>query len=250
MNELFTRAERAELFRFYPDGKDALLLSGLQGHLGRAFRSDSGRSALVMVRDFIFLAGEADAAFLRETEKAFSKRFLTFRGSAAWLETARQWGATLPMTRYDMETPAHFDKNRLRALAQPPTGFSLVPVDEALYATCLSENWSSDLVGAYPNAQDFVQRGLAIVALQSGRPVAGCGAYAYADGLMEVEIDTHPDFRRRGLATACGAAFLLGCLERGLVPHWDAMTKISLALSRKLGFGAARPYAVVCREGE
>lgn len=250
MNERVTPKERAGLSSFYPNAQSALLLSGLQGHMGWAFQSDSGRSALVVVQDFIFLAGEADAAFLREASSAFSQRFLTFSGSEAWLEVAKQWGAALPMTRYDMETPAHFDQTRLRALARPPEGYALVPVDETLYDACRREEWSADLVSAFSTAQAFCQRGLAIVALKAGRPVAGCGAYAYADGLLEIEIDTHPAFRRQGLATACGASFLLACLERGLVPHWDAMTAVSRALAQKLGFGAAHPYGVVCREGE
>ena len=250
MNELFTRKERAALFSFFPNARSALLLSGLQGHLGRAFQSDSGRSALVVVQDFIFLAGEADAVFLREVENAFSNRFLTFSGEKAWLETAKQWGASLSMIRYAMETPAQFHKDRLRALAQPPAGYAIVPADEALYEACRLERWSADLVSAFPTAPAFSRHGLAVLALKAGRPAAGCGAYAYADGLLEVEIDTHPAFRRQGLATACGAAFILSCLERGLAPHWDAMTAVSLALAQKLGFGATRPYAVVCREGE
>ena len=47
-----------------------------------------------------------------------------------------------------------------------------------------------------------------------------------------------------GLATACGAALVLSCLERGLYPSWDAHTSISLHLAEKLGYVSAGPYLV------
>ena len=88
------------------------------------------------------------------------------------------------------------------------------------------------------------------MALQGERIVSGCGTYLHAPGALEIEIGTHPDFRRRGLAAACGAGFILAALEKGLSPHWDAMNEESCRLALRLGFGPARPYPVVCREGE
>ena len=50
--------------------------------------------------------------------------------------------------------------------------------------------------------------------------------------------------RNRGLASACGAALILECLERGLYPSWDAHTEISAALAEKLGYHVSHPYVV------
>lgn len=250
MNELRSRGERAALLPFFPDTGDALLLSALQGYLGRAFRSDRGDACLVLARDFIFLGGAADGAFFREAAGAFPARFLTFSGSEEWLSIPLQSPGAFKMTRWALAVPACFDVDRLRLLARPPAAFTLARADAALYGRCLAQGWSEDLVSAFPSAGEFAENGLAVLALFQGEIAAGCGAYARADGQMEVEIDTRPDFRRRGLATACGARFLLECLGRGLSPHWDAMTEISRALAEKLGFRGARPYSVVCWEGE
>ena len=53
-----------------------------------------------------------------------------------------------------------------------------------------------------------------------------------------------PPMRNRGLASACGAALILECLERGLYPSWDAHTEISAALAEKLGYHVSHPYVV------
>ena len=250
MIELLGREGRAALLPFYQNTKDTLLLSGLQGHLGRAFLSDQQKSCLVIVQGFIFLGGEPDEAFFCQAMACAPKYFLTFSGSKEWLAVAVAWGANVAMTRYDIENPPAFDQNKLRALAAPPSGFVIHRADEKLYRQCLSLSWCNDVVSAYGDYDDFRARGGAVFALDGDQIVAGCGAYAHADGQWEIEIDTHPDYRRRGLGTACGAAFLLLCLEKGIAPHWDAMTPISLSLAGKLGFGKAHPYLVVCREGE
>ena len=50
-------------------------------------------------------------------------------------------------------------------------------------------------------------------------------SYTVYRGGIEIEIDTHPDHRRRGLARACGAALMLECLKRGLY-SWDAQNPV------------------------
>lgn len=251
MIEKKNREERRALLPFYQNTKDTLLLSGLQGHLGQGFLSDDGQSALLIVQGFIFLSGKPDAAFFRQAMKACDPGiFLTFSGSNAWLSIAEDWGADLEMTRYALDTPAVFDEQKLKQLALPPEGFELRAADEALYHACRELSWCNDAVSAFPDYAAFFRDGYAVVALNEGKIAAACGAYAFSDGQWEIEIDTHPDFRRRGLATACGAAFILHCLERKKTPHWDAMTFVSVALAEKLGFENPRPYRVVCREGE
>ena len=84
--------------------------------------------------------------------------------------------------------------------------------------------------------------GLGIVVLADGKPVSGASSYSrYKDGI-EIEIDTKESFRRKGLASACGAALILECLNQGLYPSWDAHTLQSLSLAQKLGYQPAGPY--------
>ena len=57
-----------------------------------------------------------------------------------------------------------------------------------------------------------------------------------------MEVDTHPAHRRKGLATACGAALIITCLDRGLYPSWDAQNLWSVALAEKLGYRFDHEY--------
>ncbi len=72
--------------------------------------------------------------------------------------------------------------------------------------------------------------------------VVGASSYTcYSQGI-EIEIDTKEAFRRRGLASVCGAKLILECLSRGLYPSWDAQNKWSVALAEKLGYHFDREY--------
>ncbi|MCM1200726.1 MAG: GNAT family N-acetyltransferase [Bacteroides fragilis] len=61
--------------------------------------------------------------------------------------------------------------------------------------------------------------------------------YAYCQ-----KIDTKKEYRRRGLATVCGARLILECLDRGLYPSWDAQNPWSVVLAQKLGYHFDREY--------
>ena len=245
MIELRTPQEKKALLPLFPAGENPLLLSALLGTGGRAFAS--GASAFVWARDFVFLAGPADGALFSQAAALLPPGFVTFSGPDAWLDAAMAWGAKEEMTRYDLMTPAAFDRPRLLSLARPPQGYDLLLGDGEIYARCREEAWSRDLVSAFPDADSFQRSSLLACAVEAGKPVSGCGVYARWGAGVEIEIDTHPLRRGQGLATACGALFLLNCMDRGLRPHWDAMNETSLRIAQTLGFGPARPYRAVCR---
>lgn len=249
MNEKIGRPEREPLRRFFLGLEaDTLLISALEGRTGWAFESRDGSAAMVYSRGFVFLGGQAREGFFRRAAERLPGEFLTFSGSPAWLRIAARWGADIPMTRYRLASPRHFDRDKLRHLAAPPAGFSLMAGDADTYRACRAEKWSEDLVKWYPDGEAMAREGLMTAACRDGVPVAGCGVYARTDTGVEIEIDTREDMRRLGLARCCAAAFLLRCEERGLTPHWDAMTSISRDLALQLGFADPVPYRVVCRE--
>ena len=249
MIERKTREEKSGLKRFFPGMREVLLLSALEGEGGRAFESRQGTSALIISRGFIYLGGQARAEFFRRVEPEFPACFLTFCGSPAWLDIARRFGADVPKTRFHLETPEHPDREALRRMAEPPAGYTVKIGDEKTWAQCMAAAWSEDLASLYSNDADFARDGLMIAAYDAGDALAaGCGAYARTDTDVEIEIGTHPLHRRRGLARCCAARFLLECEEKGLRPHWDAMTKISRDLALQVGFVRPRAYRVVCRE--
>ena len=138
---------------------------------------------------------------------------------AAWGQQARR------CARYAFHKTAEgFDPAALaRFAAALPPGYGLRPMGREEYRQALASGWGArDLCAQFADERDYCRRGLGVAVLQEGRLVAGASSYTVYRGGIEIEIDTHPDHRRRGLARACGAALMLECLKRGLYPSWDA----------------------------
>ena len=98
------------------------------------------------------------------------------------------------------------------------------------------------MVSQYGDYATYKKLGLGVAVLKDKELVAGASSYSrYQEGI-EIEIDTREDYRRNGLAYACGAKLILECLKRGLYPSWDAQNRCSLALAEKLGYHFSHEY--------
>ena len=156
--------------------------------------------------------------------------------------------AVQPVTHYATRKDTVFDRKRLETFARSlPNPYTIRKIGRNLYDLCSHIPWSRDLVSQYPTWEAYQAQGLGFAVLRNGAPVAGASSYASFDGGIEIEIDTCPAERRRGLARACGAALILECLDRGLYPSWDAHDKVSLALAEQLGYQSAGPYRTFLR---
>lgn len=142
------------------------------------------------------------------------------------------------VTRYAFKKePDAFDKKKLQAAADSlPDGYTMKMMDEELFLRCRKIPWCRDWVSQYGDYAMYQQYGLGAVVLKGREPVSGASSYTSYRGGIEIEIDTREDYRRRGLACACGAKLILECLERGWYPSWDAQNKWSAALAQKLGY--------------
>ena len=78
--------------------------------------------------------------------------------------------------------------------------------------------------------------------MKSGRIVAGASSYTRYNEGIEIEVDTVPEERRKGLALAACAALILRCLDEGLYPSWDAQNMNSVHLAEKLGYEFDHEY--------
>ena len=223
--------------------EETMVWSCLQGVMGRAMWNEGVTAGLIASGDFCCLAGEPDRALLaRAAGPILAPR------TPDWhpLIEAYFGPRAIPETRYAIKKePGIFDRRRLEALAAAlPAGYELRLIDEAMVPVLLAQAWSRDLCAAFDSPADCCRRGVGVAALYEGVPVAGAGSYCVYRGGIEVEIDTRPDHRRRGLATACGARLILECLDRGLYPSWDAIDLRSAALAEKLGYRRGDPYPV------
>ena len=233
--------------------QETAVWSALQQEMGCVWTlSDLPRAALCESADFLFLAGEAQEAeteqILRvwQQERAGKFAILIPRDPvcAALIESI--FGAAAkPEKRFAFQKGGEsFDRIALEQLAaKRPADVQLRPFDRELYAAALQADWSRDFVSQFRDAEDYLKRGIGVVALRGGRMVGGASSYTVYRGGIEVQIETHSDHRRQGIAAACGAQLILNCMDRGLYPSWDAANEVSAHLARKLGYRDAGPYA-------
>lgn len=229
--------------------QETLIWSCLQGVMGHLYGDDrdNPRSAMAMLGDFCFLAGRPCRELLAFRPQWCRQDFMILvPRDKGWAELIQEYygqGAKR-VTRYAMKKePEAFEEGKLQEIASRlPPGYTLELMDERSYELCRGEGWSRDLVSQFADYSAYRERGLGVVAQKEGVPVAGASSYGAYQGGIEIEIDTRPDQRRRGLASACGARLILECRQRGLYPSWDAQNLWSVRLAEKLGYHFAYEY--------
>lgn len=87
-----------------------------------------------------------------------------------------------------------------------------------------------------------MDRGIGFVLYKDETAVSGATSFSIFNGGIEIEIATHPDYRRKALATITASALMLHCLERDLYPSWDGANMESVRLAQKLGYILKEPY--------
>lgn len=222
--------------------------------MGSVSVDDLSRPRVALVDlDFILLAGDPEAATAETAVRGLGRPANLAPSRAEWAPLLRRvWGdAVRPYTRVAFR-PGDWDRSRLRAFIDAlPSRFELkrIDVESAPRLAKLADS----LVYNFPSLDDLVARGAAFGIEHEGRFVSGCSSFAISSRSLEFEIQTHAEFRRRGLASAAAAAMIEYCLDRGLEPCWDAHNDNSAALAAKLGFTdptSYTAYAIGRQSGE
>lgn len=93
---------------------------------------------------------------------------------------------------------------------------------------------------------DFVAMGLGYCLLDGEQVVSTCFSAFAGGNQREIGIDTHPAYRRRGLATLTASALIDHCLQNDWIPGWECWTDNvpSVKLAEKLGFERHSGYPV------
>ena len=227
--------------------EETLIWSCLDGSMGELYGDDALRpqSAAALLGDFAFFAGKPCRELIARMERPFL--ILTPQNEDWSREMEAVYGPKVRRTEryaFDKNPDAFSIPDLERAASSLPAGYALVPIDENYFHWCAGQDWSRDFVSNFSDYADYARRGLGVLALRDGVPAAGASSYSVYSGGIEIEIDTRREYRRQGLARACGSKLILACLERGLYPSWDAQNLISVALAKQLGYRFRGAYPV------
>lgn len=227
----------------FQNWQETLIWSCLDKTMGRIYAEDlnTPASAMAILGDFCFFAGTPNRELVSYKPEDCTQDFIII------VPQTSEWAALIEkyygqnakkVTRYAIKKETNiFDKDKLQhAVSILPDGYSLKRIDKDSFLLCQSEGWSRDLVSQYPDYNTYKKLGIGFVIYKDNQIVSGASSYSrYRDGI-EIEIDTREDYRKQGLAYACGAKLILECLSQNLYPSWDAQNKFSVALAEKLGY--------------
>ena len=229
--------------------EETLIYSCLQKVIGKIYVTDTEtpESAMAYVGCFGFLAGVPDKELLRGKPEGFS---IMVPQNEEWSKKIEEcFPDSKRVTRYAIKKDTVFDKEYLNSLItdfrnDPKfTGYELKAIDAEIYDLCLPDPVTRDFVSSFDNKESYLELGRGMVIMKEGRIFAGASSFTrYLEGI-EIEVDTVPEERRKGLATICAAALILKCLEEGLYPSWDAANLNSVHLAEKLGYEFDHEYA-------
>ncbi len=250
---LFIHAERrSRIAPLFSGMRDTLIQTCLQGHMGEAWADDlnAPTCAMLVVANFCYVAGNCAATHARDLLCQLPPNGCdVVVEHDGWKELLLAlYPNAVTITRYAIKHEGDiFDRQQLRAAIQGLSSeYTIKRFDEALYYEAMQSDWSHDFCAHFKSAQDYLARGRGYAILHNNRLVCGASSYTIYDGGLEIEVDTHIDFRRRGLALVCAAALILDCLEHGIYPSWDAANLASVKLCQRLGYHLDREYKAYC----
>ncbi len=234
---------------------EVTLFSAVEGRMGRLWVDHGERPgcSLVITGDFCYLLGNYN-----KDVKTDILHIISDLCSGKIIHAEEQWEPVLSelekkfpssfrsFSRYALEGRMEwFDPELLRGfVAETETNYPVVRMNEEINRLALGQAWTQDFCSNFNSVQDFMEHGIGYVILQGGEIIAGASSYTYCEGMIEINVETKQEYRKKGLAKACASKLILECLDRKLYPRWDAANIASVALAEKLGYRFDREYVV------
>lgn len=207
------------IHKIFENWNETIIWSCLQGIMGEVHTNSVEDTAMAILGDFAFYAGNPNEELIRFKPESCRQDFIIMvPQNVEWADLIEKcYGdKAKKVTRYAIKKEADiFDVEKLKqAIICLPDGYELKIIEEAEYNMCRENGWANDLVSQYKDYNTYKALGLGVAVLKDGELVAGASSYSTYDKGIEVEIDTREDHRRKGLAYASGAKLILEFRER------------------------------------
>ncbi|MCP4361279.1 MAG: GNAT family N-acetyltransferase [Chloroflexi bacterium] len=247
-------AKRNNLTFLFTEHKPSFLIDTvLEGHLGAAMADDINNPCVAQLAyaDILTIGGDTEHSIASE----FVEQLPVDKGilplPEKWHDLLHQvYGDRLISVERFSFSAEQLELEHLNLLIDTlPAGFQIKQIDLDLACQIDADSTliSEDHVQNFNSPEDFVERGLGFCVLEGERIVSGASSYAICNRGIEVQVNTHPEYQGKGLATAVSAALLAYCLEHNIEAHWDAGNPTSVKLAEKLGYIANGKYEMLVR---
>ncbi|MDM5258968.1 GNAT family N-acetyltransferase [Bacillus toyonensis] len=239
---------RRKLVSMFEDFNNVILLSYLQGHMGRAWVNnlENPTVAQVTVGIFTFYTGDPNVKETEELLRNIPEKMLVIVNSEEWKKRLEAFYERKidKFLRYKFKRNSEFfNRSKLQSfISTLPKGYELRRIDEHIANNSTLHKLSEDFTSQFQSVEDYLNRGIGYSILYNGAVICGASSYSIYDEGIEIEVATDLNHRRKGLATVVSAALILDCLEKGKYPNWDAANTTSAKLAEKLGYVFDKAY--------
>ena len=239
--------ERSILARLFRGNRYDVVLrnSVLEGYFGVSY-ADSRTAPTVARLDsgaFTVLGGNPGATAVTALLRHAPICYVT-PANDEWRQVLEnEFGERVVFLRFTEFSPRSLDQNRLAELTRSlAAGFELRVVDKELVERLPTDMNNEYFFENFASVEDILNRGIGYCVLHQDRIVSAATSMARCRDAIDIEIETAPEYRRRGLATVVGAKLVSLCLQHGIDPKWLAANQSSENLALKLGYERAETY--------
>ncbi|NTV28391.1 MAG: GNAT family N-acetyltransferase [Methanothrix sp.] len=140
---------------------------------------------------------------------------------------------------WDRSTSVNLDH-----LAEIPSGYHIQKIDEELAPQIEGFDYYIKMFGGFEQA---IQNMIGYCLMHGETIVCEVVASPLTRGVAEMSVDTHEDYRHKGLGTITSAYVIRECEAQGYRAFWGTSQKnaASVALARRLGFQTERTFTVL-----
>lgn len=233
---------RQKLVPMFEKFDSTIVLSYLQGHMGTAWVDDleNPTIAQITVGIFVFYAGNPNAEEAEELLFNLPEFTLAIVDSEEWkkrIETVHRQGVEKFQRYRFKKNPQHLDRPHLKKLLSSlPEDYEIMRVDKKIAQLASFNELSEDFTSQFDSIEDFINRGVGYAILHEGKVVSAATSFSVYDEGIEIEVASHPDHRKKGLATIVSSALIVDCIDKGKYPSWDGANLESVELAKKLGY--------------
>ncbi|NPD90701.1 MAG: GNAT family N-acetyltransferase [Asgard group archaeon] len=249
----YPQEKRAELLPLFQgiEYLDALALGVLLSELGELFVDDldKPKNAILIYEEMMIVVfgGSGEGETAKELFSKMPKRAAFIFPNKKWEELIKEnYGDKLRSQTRTKVSSANLDLKHIRKIkSNIPDGYEIVKINNEII-DMFEENTIKKINRFCGSVDKFRKDGFGFCALYDGKIAAEIsnGGISYKNS-FEIDIETHPDHRRKGLATLLAAFMIEYSLENGLDPRWDAANKPSADLAFKLGYTDPEEYEVL-----
>ncbi|MEH7458869.1 GNAT family N-acetyltransferase [Bacillus pseudomycoides] len=239
---------RKKLVSMFENIDSTIVLSYLQGHMGNAWvdNLENPTVAQITVGIFVFYAGNPDIEEAEELLHNLPDFTLAIVDSDEWknrIETVHK-GSIEKFQRFRFKkNPEDLDRVHIQELLSAlPEEYEIKRIDKNIAKASSFHELSEDFISQFDSIDDFIDRGVGYAILNKGQVVSAATSFSIYDDGIEIEVASHPNHRRKGLATIVASALILDCLDKGKYPSWDGANSESVELAKKLGYTFKESY--------